>query len=328
MALEYTNKNNISLALAVFLMYDNYEYDERPNAISATGLIRPLRQLILSKQNAALSKTVDIADLVATRMGSAIHKGCEEAWTDPQNVKNALTVLGASEDAVNSIKINPSFVKAGETPVYVEQRAEKEILNFIISGKYDLVLDGVLNDYKSTSVWAYVFDSNADSYVKQGSIYKWLSPDKITSDYININYIFTDWSAAKARTDAKTYPQLKTITKKYPLWSIEETENWIMNKIEAYKTLIDTPQEELPECTNEELWASETTYKYYKNPNKLDRSTKNFKTMDEALIRKSVDGDIGTIKTVPGEVKACRYCPVISICNQAATMLADGRLIL
>ena len=328
MALEYTNKNNVSLALAVFLMYDDYDYDERPNAISTTGLIRPLRQLVLSKQNAALSKTVDVADLVFTRMGSAIHKGCEDAWKDPQNVKNALKVLGASEDAVNSIRINPPFVKEGETPVYVEQRAEKEILDFIISGKYDLVLDGTLNDYKSTSVWAYIFDSNADSYIKQGSIYKWLSPDKITEDYININYIFTDWSSAKARADTKTYPQLKTITKKYNLWSVEETENWIMNKLEAYKLHSNTPQEGLPECTDEELWSSQTTYKYYKNPNKLDRSTKNFDTMDEALLRKATDGNVGTIKTVPGEVKACRYCPVVSICTQAETMLADGRLTL
>ena len=328
MALEYTNKNNVSLALAVFLMYDNYEYDERPNSISATGLIKPLRQLVLSKQNPALLKTVDIADLVATRMGSAIHKGCEDAWTDPENVKNALKVLGASEEAINNIRINPPYVKPGETPVYVEQRAEKEIIDFVISGKYDLVLDGTLNDYKSTSVWTYIFDSNADSYVKQGSIYKWLSPDKITSDYININYIFTDWSAAKARMDTKSYPQIKTLTKQYPLWSTEETENWIMNKIEHYKVLANAPQEELPQCTDEELWATEETFKYYKNPNKLDRSTKNFKTMDEALVRKSADGDVGIIKTVPGEVKACRYCPVIGICTQAETMLAEGRLTL
>jgi len=328
MALEYTNKNNVSLALAVFLMYDNYEYDERPNSISATGLIRPLRQLVLSKQNPALLKTVDIADLVATRMGSAIHKGCEDAWTDPENVKNALKVLGASEDAIDNIKINPPYIKPGETPVYVEQRAEKEILDFIISGKYDLVLDGTLNDYKSTSVWTYIFDSNADSYTKQGSIYKWLNPDKITSDHMNINYIFTDWSAAKARMDTKSYPQIKTLTKQYPLWSTEETENWIMNKIEHYKVLANAPQEGLPECTDEELWATEETFKYYKNPNKLDRSTKNFKTMDEALVRKSADGDVGIIKTVPGEVKACRYCPVIGICTQAETMLAEGRLTL
>ena len=101
-----------------------------------------------------------------------------------------------------------------------------------------------------------------------------------------------------------------------------------MNKIEAYKALADAPQGELPECTKEELWASETKYKYYKNPNKLDRSTKNFDTMDEALIRKSDDGDVGIIKTVPGEVKACRYCSVVGVCNQAETMLANGRLVL
>ena len=60
----------------------------------------------------------------------------------------------------------------------------------------------------------------------------------------------------------------------------------------------------------------------------MDRSTKNFKTMDEALIRKSSDGDVGKIVTVPGEVKACRYCSVVNICTQAETMLADGRLVL
>ena len=327
MALEYTNKNNVSLALAVFLMYDDYDYDERSNAISATGLIRPLRQLVLSKQNVALSKTVDIADLVFTRMGSAIHKGCEEAWTDSDNVKKALKVLGASEDAVNNIKINPKVTAQGEIPVYVEQRAEKEILNFIISGKYDLVLDGILNDYKSTSVWTYVFDSNADSYVKQGSIYKWLSPDKITSDYININYIFTDWSAAKAR-EKKEYPQQRVLTKKYPLWSVEETENWITNKIETYKALIDTPQEGLPECTNEELWATETKYKHYKDSNST-RATNGgvHNSMDDALKFQAQKGG-GIIKTIPGEVKACRYCPVIGICTQAETMLANGRLVL
>jgi hypothetical protein len=328
MALKYTNKNNVSLALAVFLMYDDYEYDERPNSISATGLIRPLRQLILSKQNPAVSKTVDIADLVSTRMGSAIHKGCEDAWTNLDNVSDALRVLGASEDAISRIKINPETTSTGDTPVYVEQRVEKEIDDFIISGKYDLVLDGTLNDYKSTSVWSYIYDSNADSYIKQGSIYKWLSPDKITDSYMNINYIFTDWSAAKARMDTKSYPQQRVLTKKYPLWGREETQNWIQNKLAQYKLHLNTPQEGLLECTDEELWATEETFKYYKNPNKLDRSTKNFKTMNEALARKSADGNVGIIKTVPGEVKACRYCPVVGICTQAETMLAEGRLIL
>lgn len=328
MAFEYTNKNNISLALAVFLMHDSYDYDGRDNVISATGLLKSIRQMVLAYQNRDLAKTVDIADLVPSRMGSAIHSGCEEAWSDRKNILEALKLFGAADTVTDSIKVNPKTVNSDDMPVYVEQRVEKEVLDFVISGKYDLVLDGVLNDYKSTSVWTYIFDSSKDNYIKQGSIYKWLSPDKITSDIININYIFTDWSAPRARQDAKSYPQQRVLTKEYPLWSTEETEQWIINKLEVYQSLIGASQCNLPECTEEELWASKAVYKYYKNPNKLDRSTKNFSTMDEALMRKSADGDIGTIKEVPGEVKACRYCSVVSICAQAEGMLASGRLTL
>ena len=324
--LKYTNKHDVSLALAVFLMYDKYDYDDRSESVSATGLIRPLRQLVLSQQNKELMKTVDISDLVASRMGSAIHDGCEEAWKDPANIAKALKVLGASDTAIASIRVNPEVVNEGEVPVYVEQRAEKEIDGMVVTGKYDLVMDGTLNDYKSTSVWTYIYDSNADSYTKQGSIYKWLNPDKITSDYININYIFTDWSAAKAKQDPKQYPQQRVLTKPYPLWSNSETEHWIQNKLAAYSRLADTPQSGLPECSDEELWASKTVYKYYKNPSAMTRATKNFPTMDEALSRKSSDGDVGTVVTVPGEVKACRYCPVVGICEQAERMLQDGRL--
>jgi len=326
MAFEYTNKNNISLALAVFLMHDSYDYDDRTNVISATGLLKSIRQIVLAQQNKHLAKTVDIADLVPSRMGSAIHTGCEEAWSDNKNVLEALKLFGAADSVTGSIKVNPETVTPGEMPVYVEQRAEKEVLNIIISGKYDLVLDGVLNDYKSTSVWTYIYDSGADNYTKQGSIYKWLSPDKITSDIVNINYIFTDWSAARAKQDGQKYPQQRVLTKAYPLWGTQETEQWITNKLASYLSLIDSPQEDLPECTDQELWASETVYKYYKNANNTARSTKNFATMDEAVMRNSADGNVGLVKEVPGEVKACRYCSVVGICTQAETMLANGRL--
>ena len=329
MAFEYTNNNGIELPLAVFLMYDKYDYDERPNVLSATGLMKPLRQLVLAKQYPAEAKKVDIADLVHSRMGNAIHKGCEIAWTDLDTIKKALKLFGMSEDAIDNIKINPAFVKHGETPIYVEQRVEKQTINnFIISGQYDLVLDGELNDFKSTSVWAYIYGSNVDNYIKQGSIYKWLSPDKITSDYVHIHYIFTDWSPAKAREKPKNYPQFKAVSKKYPLWGNEETVNWIMNKVEAYIASANLPQEELPECTKEELWAEDTKYKHYKDSSSTRATNGGVHTsMDDALKFQAQKGG-GIIKTIPGEVKACRYCSVVGICTQAETMLADGRLVL
>jgi len=327
MAYEYTNTHNVSLALAVFLMYDSYDYDDRPNSVSATGIIRSLRQLVLMQQNKGLEKKVDIADLVASRMGSAIHDGCELAWSDTNNVHRALAALGASDEAIKKVKINPTELKPGDIPVSIEQRAERELGKWIVTGKYDIVLDGTLNDYKSTSVWTYIYDSNSENYSKQGSIYKFLNPEKITSDYININYIFTDWSATKARQDPK-YPQQRVLTKPYPLWSVEETTAWLTSKLEQLEALVDQPQETLPECNDDELWASETVYKYFKNPAKTERATKNFTTMDEAMVRCATDGNVGVIKTVPGEVKACRYCPVVNVCQQADRMLASGRLTL
>ena len=50
--------------------------------------------------------------------------------------------------------------------------------------------------------------------------------------------------------------------------------------------------------------------------------------MDAALIKKAEDGDVGIIKEVPGEVRACQYCPVAQICTQAESMQASGRLLL
>lgn len=326
---KYTNKHNVSLALAVFLMYDSYDSDSRNNVISATSLMKPIRQLVLIQQNKKLAKEIDISDLVASRMGTAIHDGCQQAWEDQDNVAAALKVLGASEEGIQRVVINPpeGSLGEGQIPVYVEQRHEKKVDEYIITGKFDLVLDGTVNDYKSTSVWSYIYDSKADDYTKQGSIYRWLTPHKITSDYININYIFTDWSAAKSKQDSQ-YPQQRILTKKYPIWSESETDHWVRNKLDILHRSINNTQEALPECTKEELWASEPVYKYYKDPAKKTRATKNFSAQDEAFLRLANDGGTGEVVEVPGEVKACRYCPVVGVCEQAEEMLINGRLTL
>ena len=329
MPFKYTNKDNISLPLAVWLMHDSYDYDKRDNVISATSLLKPTRALTLIQQNKGLDKTVDVMNLVSARMGSAIHAIAEEAWIDRDNITRALETLGMS-NLDSKVVINP--VKGGQytddhIPVYVEQRHEKEIDGFVISGKYDLVVDGTVSDYKSTSVWTYIFDSNALKYTQQGSIYKWLAPDQIKDNVIQIHYIFTDWSSSQAARDPK-YPQTRVITKEYPLWSIEQTDHFIKTKLKEFKECLNKSQDDLPECTKEELWESDTKYKYYKNPAKMARATKNYDTLDEANARLAADGKIGTVVTVPGEVKACRYCEVSDICKQAQNLIQQGRLVL
>jgi hypothetical protein len=325
MSFKYTNKANVSLPLAVWLMHDDYDYDDRPNVISATSLLKPIRALVLKYQYNDINKEVDITDLVSARMGSAIHAIAEEAWLERGNISKALKAMGTSNlDKI--FIINPDKpVKDSEVAVYVEQRHETTVGDYIISGKYDLVLDGTLSDYKSTSVWTYIYDSNAMKYTQQGSIYKWLAPDRITDNKVSIQFIFTDWSAANAARDSK-YPQSRVLTRDYPLWSTDQTENYIKDKLQDVTSLLDKPQEQLPQCTSEELWESATKYKYFKNPD-AQRATKNFDSLDEANVRLATEG-IGTIKTVPGEAKACRYCEVVEVCDQAQSLINQGRLVL
>jgi len=138
-------------------------------------------------------------------------------------------------------------------------------------------------------------------------------------------YLFTDWSAMKAKVD-RSYPQSKILVKTFNLMSLQETENFIKQKLSLIQKYNKSSQSELPECNSEDLWRRETTYKYYKNPAKKSRSTKNFDNLIEANNRLAADGHVGEVVTVPGEVIFCRYCPAVSMCVLAEQYILSGEL--
>jgi len=47
MTLRYANVSDVPLALAVFLATDSYDYNPDPNTVSATTLLKPIRQIVL-----------------------------------------------------------------------------------------------------------------------------------------------------------------------------------------------------------------------------------------------------------------------------------------
>lgn len=319
-----TNKQGISPALAVWLSREEYDGTDDPNVISATSIIKPIRQFILSER--VKDTSVDIMDLVASRMGTAIHNSAEEAWKDPESLKKGLKACGYPDKVISRVKINPTNDEMSNDtiPVFMEQRIEKEFGDITLTGKYDLVLDGLLSDYKTTSVYAYINQSNADKYIEQGSIYRYLSPSIITEDYMQIHHIFTDWSKAASFSN-KDYPENKVMTVDYPLMSLQETENFIGNKLNQIKKYRDLPQDSLPECTPEELWQRETKYKYYKDPTKTKRATKNFIDKHEANLHMASKGE-GIVIEVKGKAVACNYCKARPICTQAEKLESEDLL--
>ena len=324
MATLFTNRNDISPLLAVWLAKNEYTLPDKPNLISATTMLKSIRQIVLARKNADLDKVVDVADLVNSRMGTALHDSIEKAWTtDEAAIKAILGQFGLSQDMLDVIKINPdpSTVTDKDIPIYIEQRHEKEITLedgtvYIISGQYDAVMNGRVFDNKSTSVWTHIYGSNDDKYAKQGSIYRWMLPDIITDDVMQVEHIFTDWSSTKALQD-KQYPQSRILSKTLPLMSYVDTEIFLKTKLKQIHKFIALDDDKLPYCTDEEWWREADIWKYYKDPTKISgRSTANFNSLAEAEARKIKDGNVGTIIHYPGGAKACKYCAVINVCSQ------------
>lgn len=321
--MRLTNVHNISLPLAVWLLNDEYDYISKPNYISATSLLKSTRQLVLSRRVVQEDREMDLSDLLASRMGAAIHDSQEKAWRE--NGKKAMERLGYPPVVYENIAVNPSQeeIEANPNiiPIWIEQRSFRDIevdgVTYTIGGKFDQVIQGRLFDTKTTSVYSYLLGRKDNDYALQGSIYRWLNPQLITDEYIYIQFVFTDWQKARSRGD-ENYPQTKTLEYPVKLLSIEETEQYVRNKVRELLQFQNATDEDIPYCTDKELWRGETVYKYYSDPAKTDgRATRNFdgdKAAAYAFLAEK--GGKGIVKEIVGEVKACSYCSAFSACKQ------------
>jgi hypothetical protein len=320
--------SNIPLSLKVWLAKDNYEHNDDPYTISATGLLNSTKQIILASRVPSSVEQVNVNTLAASRLGSAVHDSIEQAWSG-KDLKQLLERVGIPKSISGEVVVNPTpeHLKKHPTcyPVYMEQRASKKVGKYTVSGKFDFVIDGRVDDFKTTGTYTWINSTNNEKFAMQGSIYRWLNPDIITQDEMAIQYIFTDWKAMQARTDPK-YPKCKILTQHLPLKSILETEKFITSKLAELDKHWDADEANIPICSDEELWRSAPVHKYYKNPAKLSRSTKNFDNLTEANAQFAQDGGVGKIVSVPGKVMRCLYCDAVDICKQKDTYIADGSL--
>lgn len=325
---KITNHTNVPLPAAVWLLHDDYDYNFDPMSISATSIIKPIKKIVMSarvRQNKDLVPTVDVTDYFNVSIGSSVHTAIENAWNSDK-LPQILKKLGYSENTVERMIINPTTVKEGDIPIYMENRRTKRIGKYQVSGKYDFIMDGTLYDFKSASVWSGMKDTNADDFILQGSIYRWLNPDLVTEDNVHIVYIFKDWSAAKAGQDPENYPQSPIIEKQYKMLSTAATQKYLEQKIKELERSLNLPESELTPCSNDELWRDPPVWKYYKNKDKMTRSTKNFDNPGDAYARLNKDGNVGVVVEHHGKVRACLFCDGAEMCQQKNAYIAEGLL--
>ena len=318
---QYTNLHKISLPLAVWLANNEYDFEPSEKSISVTTLMRSVRQTVLTSRLEAsgLGNLEDISNLLASRMGTAIHNGVEKAWVE--NAQECLEAIGVPAKVRNKIVVNPSEVSEGDLPVWLELRTSKEIDGWNILGCADMIMDGSVHDVKSTGTFAYLTGSMNNKYRLQLSMYAWLNPDKITEPMGYIQYIFKDWSKLEASFKSD-YPQLPVLQQPIPLLSSMETETYIRNKIKDLNFYWNSPQEDIPLCSPEDLWASKPKYQYRVKAD-AKKASKNFDTMAEANTWAASKGK-GFVTYKAGKAKACNYCAVRDTCNQYLSMKAQG----
>jgi|TARA_B110000908_G_scaffold279_1_gene364 hypothetical protein len=322
----FSNNTGVPLSVAVYLATDHYDYI--PNTVSATALLKPTKQYIMGKKRPAesVNTTPDILSMAKSRVGTSIHDGVEKAWSDGRH-REAMASLGYPQDIIDRVIVNPTpeDLKPDSIPVYMELRSFKEIDGVRVSGKFDFVAEGKVEDFKSTSTFAWKSGDKVEDYRLQGSIYRWLNPDIITRDVMAIQFFFTDWMPGKAKQDP-TYPQRYTEKLDIALLSLEDTEQYIKTKLALFERYKDADEADIPVCTPKELWQKSSQFKYYKNPKKMTRSTKNYNSLIEAQAHMVKDGSQGVVIEKVGEVIACRFCQGRFMCKQKDAYLAAGTL--
>lgn len=320
---KYLNTSGVPLSVAVYLATDHYDYV--PNAISATALLKPIRQRVLAARVPTDMAQVDVLAMAKSRMGTSIHDGIEKAWT--HHYRESMAYLGYPQSIIDRIVVNPEGPLAPNAiPVYMEKRSFREHMGYTISGKFDFVAEGRVEDFKSTGTFTWTNETKTEDYQLQGSIYRWLNPEIITQDVMAVQFFFTDWAAYKIKTEAN-YPPTQILQQIIPLLSLEDTEAFITAKLQAFDNYKSSHEQDLPQCTDKELWRKDPVFKYYSSGTITPRSTKNFTTAIEAHEAMKKAGK-GIVVTVPGAVTACKFCPAFPLCTQKDRLISDGSLTL
>lgn len=360
--MKLTNRQNIGVVLAAAVLYS--DYDGKVGGVSATTLLKSPRQIVktiwANKEGNQVKITKDISDFFVSFLGSSMHSTIELVWKNEEIYKPLLRMLGYSKKQIKGVVVNPSksdlkklnkkVKKKNQLVIFVETRASMILSKILITGKYDYIVNGRLYDLKTTSTFITqkILRQSHDArrimkespslrrvelleeqcpdvfkYTMQGSIYKVMNPDKITESHMTIQSALKDWQPFKVGQDF--YPRGRLIDQSFKLFTKKETIKWVTRKLKQINSLAENySEEELPECTKNELWQSDSVWKYYASETS-NRATKVFGT-DASAAFAWADGKTGIVKEIHGEVRACNYCEHVNNCSQADRLEASGLL--
>ena len=165
---------------------------------------------------------------------------------------------------------------------------------------------------KVTSVWSFGKEPKLD-WVQQLNVQRWcvFKETGMVINHLNIAAIWRDWSKNKAYGD--NYPPAQCSTVSIPVWSIDNTEKWIIERVEELERAKLHEIKDITPCSSEEIWEKPTVYALMKGKNK--RAVKLYYNSVEAGAVARDKGLGYRIEIRHGERTRCKgYCPVSEFC--------------
>lgn len=282
----YTNKFNLPQSLVDVIVGGNYDLTESdPKRIGITTLINPpkIRLLTVRHWN---ELEEDVADHLWRITGSAYHY---------------------------------ILAKTKEEKRLIEEKIEEIIDDITVVAKLDLYDDETkhLEDYKITTVWA--VKEIKDDWVYQLNCYAWfLRKAGFEVKKAFINAILRDWSKSEYLRYGGDYPPIPFKRIEIPLWTMEEQEKFIRERVALYKKSLTLQNEDdIPICSAKERWKTEDKFAVYKNENKTATRVLDTKPEAEKYILELGDtkNKYKIVERKGVDNRCAEYCLVSKFCN-------------
>jgi hypothetical protein len=279
--------NRLGLPEPVARAVANDPYTKGDSDISVTQLIAPPYQRWLRERTEPVE---DVADRIWSLLGQATHNILERAWP----------VERPRETTIQEFYLKHRFLR--------EERVKTEVNGWVVSGAFDAFENGILKDFKVTSVWSVMGETKKEWEQQLNLLRLLLVGQGFTVDRLQIIAILRDWSKLQAKVKgAKEYPQLGVEVVDIPVWTIAETKAYLEERVRLHQSQQPEP------CNDNERWKTENVYAVMKDGRKT--AVKLHASQEAADNHAGALGKGHNVILRPGEFRRCAdYCNVVHAC--------------
>jgi hypothetical protein len=295
-----TNKYQADEAIVAAVANDSYDYKDAGDA-SITALSVPAQIRVLRKRYWD-RLTEDVSDRLASLRGQVAHGIVE---------------------------------RSGQKNFWSEKRIGMMVNGWKITGRPDkveavLLRGHNLTDFKFPSLKSFRYSFQRDKgmkpeYLPQGNGYRRLLwEQKVEIEEIKFKPTILEWSPKDAVT-VKDYPDRPFFNFDIPIWSMQETDAWILDRVKYHQASESLPDAKLPPCTDDDMWGSGEAWAVKKEgkKNAVRHGVKETQAEAEAMV-----ADLGEdhyVEHRPSVKVRCEwYCSAKPFCQQYKKSLPEG----